>query len=119
MDNEHTALRRRRGVVDGTQPGPDWDGGEPLGPGIDELDTAGLYVTEEVIRHPEQVPLVCVYQMDEDGMVLGEVWVTPAALPPLARTLSELARRNYAPGARSWQEEGRLSLDFGLPADGD
>lgn len=34
----------------------------------------GLFLEEEETSHPEQIPLLALRQLDDDGLVCGEVW---------------------------------------------
>jgi hypothetical protein len=91
----------RRGQV----PAPEWDYVDSV-----EGDEGAIHLAEETISHPENRPLLCLYNMDDEGTILGEVWFTPADLPKLI----DLLKREldaYASGRR-WHGEGPL-LYFG------
>jgi len=60
---------------------------------------------EEKTTHPEQIPLLAVRQVDDKGLVCGEVWFEPADLPVLIAGLTEWLRLNYLPGMRRWRGE--------------
>ena len=55
--------------------------------------------------HPEQIPLLALRQIDDDGLLYGEVWFQPAELPDLIAALTEQLRLNYSPGSRRWREQ--------------
>jgi hypothetical protein len=78
----------------------------------------GVYLEEEKIEHPEQVPLLALRQVDDEGFVCGEVWFSPAQLPQLTAALIEQLRLNYTPGARRWRgmPDGPL-INLAMPAD--
>jgi hypothetical protein len=62
----------------------------------------GIYLAEEMVDHPEQVPMLSLYQMDDDGRLLGEIWLSPSDLPELITFLSEQLRLNYGSADRRW-----------------
>lgn len=88
---------------------PDWSGWE-------SLDTsAGICLAEEVLTHPEQEMCLCLYQIDDEGDILGEIWLTPAQLATLVASLSEELRLNYKPGVRRWNGTDGPALNYGSP----
>jgi hypothetical protein len=95
---ESTVLLRRKASLKGEIPKPHWDGG-----GVARLeDASGICLCEEILTHPEQEIHLCLYQMDDDGELLGEIWLTPTQLATLVASLSEELRVNYTPGVRRW-----------------
>ena len=59
----------------------------------------GLHFEEEDTTHPEQIPLLALRQVDDEGYVCGEVWFSPAQLPELIRALEEQLALNYSGSA--------------------
>jgi hypothetical protein len=45
---------------------------------------AGFYLEKEDTGHPEQTPLLALRQIDDSGLVCGQVWLGEADLPLLA-----------------------------------
>jgi hypothetical protein len=62
----------------------------------------GLFLEEET-THPDQIPLLALRQIDDDGLLHGEVWFQPADLPHLIAALTEQHRLNYSARARRWR----------------
>jgi hypothetical protein len=69
---------------------------------VPDLD-GGLYLEEEDTTHPDQIPLLALRQVDDEGLVWGEVWFQPADLPNLIAALTEQLRLNYPAGTRRWR----------------
>jgi hypothetical protein len=63
----------------------------------------GLYLEEENTSHPEQVPLLALRQVDENGVLWGEVWFLPAELPKLIAELTKQLEMNYSRSSRHWR----------------
>ena len=63
----------------------------------------GLFLEEEETTHPDQIPLLAIRQIDDDGLLYGEVWLQPADLPTLIAALTDQLRLNYSPGTRRWR----------------
>jgi hypothetical protein len=63
----------------------------------------GLFLEEEETTHPDQIPLLALRQIDDDGLLYGEVWFQPADLPHLIAALTEQHRLNYSARARRWR----------------
>lgn len=89
-------LHRRRDCVQGHTPAPEWDFVE-LG-----VSEGGICLAEEMVDHPEQVPMLSLYQMDDDGRLLGEIWLSSSDLPMLIRFLEEQFQLNYGASDRRW-----------------
>jgi len=83
--NRHNPLARHRAVVLGEAQPPRWQplnfflamGDHPLRRG------GGIYLEEEETGHPEQIPLLALRQIDDEGRVWGEVWRSPSDLVQL------------------------------------
>jgi hypothetical protein len=45
--------------------------------------TGGIYLEEEETGHPQQIPLLALRQIDDEGRVWGEVWLSPSDLVQL------------------------------------
>ena len=98
-------LARQRAHVLGLTPTPQWGiVAMLLGIGDPTLDLdGGLYLEEEDTGHPEQIPLLALRQVDNEGLVCGEVWLRPDNLPELITALTEQLHMNYSAGARRWR----------------
>ena len=68
----------------------------------------GLHFEEEGTTHPEQIPLLALRQVDDEGYVCGEVWFSPAQLPELIRALEEQLALNYSGSAALGGSDGPL-----------
>jgi hypothetical protein len=88
---------------------PTWQFGEIIeGPETD------LLLAEEEMAHPEVRPLLCLYNMDDEGTTLGEVWFAPADIPAIIAFLQWQWTDNYASGQRRWlNNDHGPSLYFG------
>jgi hypothetical protein len=74
----------------------------------------GLFLEEEKTTHPDQVPLLAIRQIDDDGVLYGEVWLQPADLPILIAALSEQHHLNYSAAGRRWRgEPGGPTVNMG------
>jgi hypothetical protein len=102
-----SALLRQRDYINGNDSVPKWDMVELVVPMFDEdgeTCLGGIYLGEETIDHPEQIPILSLYQMDDDGRLLGEVWISSADLPQLISALREQLEMNYSsPARRRWR----------------
>jgi hypothetical protein len=98
-------LARQRAHVLGHASAPKWQIVEMLlGIGDEEFDLdGGLYLEEEDTTHPDQIPLLALRQVDDEGVVCGEVWLRPADLPGLIAALTEQLLLNYSAGTRRWR----------------
>jgi len=65
----------------------------------DSGNCEGALYCEEEDTHPEQIPLLALRQVDDEGYVCGEVWFSPAQLPELIRALEEQLALNYSGSA--------------------
>src|SRR5947207_15497930 len=76
---------------------------EALGFSDGEDCDGGLFLEEEATTQPDQIPLLALRHIDDDGVLYGEVWFQPADLPHLIAALTEQHCLNYSPGTRRWR----------------
>jgi hypothetical protein len=84
----------RKAVLEQEESEPRWGDGEVCG---------RMWLAEAVV-HPEEPPLLRIYQLDEtEGAILGEIWLRPADLPELINDL-RIILEDYArrPTDRRW-----------------
>jgi hypothetical protein len=83
----------RKAVEDGYQQEPNWGDPEPC----------GLSWLQEAVAHPEEPPILRMFQLDNDCEILGEIWLRPADIPELIRDL-QIILEDYAlrPPDRRW-----------------
>jgi hypothetical protein len=86
----------RRAVEKGEEPEPKWVEGEVCGP----------FWFQEAAAHPEEPPLLRMAQCDENGELLGDIWLRPADLPELIQNL-QVILEDYAlrPPDRRWLDK--------------
>jgi hypothetical protein len=102
---KNNPLARHRAVVLGEAQPPRWQplefflamGDHPL-----RCD-GGIFLEEEETGHPEQIPLLALRQVDDEGRVWGEVWLSPSDLIQLIAGLREEWDLNFAPRDRRWR----------------
>jgi hypothetical protein len=114
-EGKRNPLVRQRTYVQGVAAAPMWQTVDMLVGFSDGEDCdGGLFLEEEKTTHPDQIPLLAIRQIDDDGVLYGEVWLQPADLPILIAALTEQLHLNYSPGGRRWRAEpGGPMLNLG------
>jgi hypothetical protein len=105
-DEGSNPLAQQRAHILGLAPAPRWYLGEMLlarWAGSSHCE-GGVYLAEEDTTHPEQVPLLALRQVDDEGLVCGEVWLRPADLPRLIAGLTQQFEWCYSTPSRRWRE---------------
>src|SRR5829696_9228147 len=100
-EGKRNPLVRQRTYVQGLVPAPSCQIVDMLVDFSDGEDCdGGLYLEEEETTQPDQIPLLALRQIDDDGVLYGEVWFQPADLPTLIAALTEQHRLNYSARTR-------------------
>jgi hypothetical protein len=100
-EGKRNPLVRQRTYVQGPAPAPPWETVDMLVGFSDDGDCdGGLFLEEEGTTHPDQIPLLALRPIDDDGLLYGEVWFQPADLPTLIAAITEQHRLNYSAGRR-------------------
>ena len=103
-EGKRNPLVRQRTYVQELASAPSWQTIDMLVGFSEGKDCdGGLFLEEEETTHPDQIPLLALRQIDDDGLLYGEVWFQPADLPHLIAALTEQHRLNYSARARRWR----------------
>jgi hypothetical protein len=70
---------------------------------MDWISMAGFTSTRRIPPIGTRSPLLALRQVDDEGLVCGEVWLRPADLPGLIAALTEQLLLNYSAGAQRWR----------------